>query len=56
MNVKETIEGLVEEFSRLTAEVQEREARKLEIKGAVEVLQSVQSGEIVVAEATDETT
>ena len=55
MNVKETIEGLYVEFSRLNTEVQEREARKLEIKGAVQVLEAVQSGEIVVAEATDET-
>ena len=54
MNVKEKIETLVEEFNTIVTEIQEREARQREIKGAVEALNEMLQAESAVAEAVDE--
>ena len=54
MNVKEKIETLVEEFNTIVTEIQEREARQREIKGAVEALNEMLQSGTAVAEAVDE--
>ena len=41
MDTKQKIEELVNEFNNLVDEITQRQQRQLEIKGAVEALQSI---------------
>ena len=50
MNAKAKIEELVAEFNQLVDEINERQQRQMEIKGAVEALNDI----LAVDEAADE--